>query len=54
MKIFDISPKSKIWAENKKGWDLMKCLISYISLNKLNFLSNMNVFPFMTASQIQS
>jgi len=52
--IFDISPESLIWAENKKGWDLMKCLISFISLNKLNFPSNMDVFPFTRASQIQS
>jgi len=52
--IFDISPVSLIWAENKKGWDLMKCLVSFISLNKLNFPSNMNVFPFTRASQIQS
>jgi len=50
--IFDISPGSLIWAENKKGWDLMKCLVSFISLNKLNFPSNMDVFPFMRASQI--
>jgi len=52
--VFDISPESLIWAENKKGWDLMKCLISFISLNKLNFPSNMDVFPFTRASQIQS
>jgi len=52
--IFDISPESLVWAENKKGWDLMKCLISFISLNKLNFTSNMDVFPFTRASQIQS
>jgi len=41
--IFDISPESLIWAENKKGWDLMKCLVSFISLNKINFPSNMDV-----------
>jgi len=52
--IFDISPGSQIWAENKKGWDSMKCLISFNSLNKLNFPSNMDVFPFTRASQIQS
>jgi len=51
---FDISPGSLIWAENKKGWDFMKCLISFISLNKLNFPRNMNVFPFTGALQIQS
>ena len=51
---FDISPGSLIWAENKKGWDLMKCLVSFISLNKLNFPSNMDVFPFTRASQIES
>jgi len=32
----------------------MKCLVSFISLNKLNFSSNMDVFPFTRASQIQS
>jgi len=52
--IFDISPESLISVENKKGWDLMKCLVSFISLNKLNFPSNMDVFPFTRASQIQS
>jgi len=52
--IFDISPESLVWAENKKGWDLMKYLISFISLNKLNFPTVMDVFPFTRASQIQS
>jgi len=52
--IFDISPGSQVLAENKKGCDLMKCLISFISLNKLNFPSNMDFFPFTRASQIQS
>jgi len=52
--IFDISLESLIWAEHKKAWDLMKCLISFISLNKLNFPGNMDVFPFTRASQIQS
>jgi len=32
----------------------MKCLVSFISLNKLNFPGNMDVFPFTRASQIQS
>jgi len=31
----------------------MKCLVSFISLNKLNFLSNIEVFPFMRVLQIQ-
>jgi len=52
--IFDISPESLIWAKNKNRGDLMKCLISFISLNKLNFPSNIDVFPFTRASQIQS
>ena len=52
--VFDISPGSLIWAENKKGWDSMKYLVSFISLNKLNVPSNMNIFRFMRASQIQS
>jgi len=51
---FDISPKSFVWAESKKGWDLIQCLVSFISLNKLNVPSNMNIFRFMRASQIQS
>jgi len=52
--ILDISLESLIWAENKNGWDLIKCLVSFISLNKLNFPSNIDVFPFTRASQIQS
>jgi len=51
---FDISPDSLVWKENKKGWDMMKLLISFISLNKLNFPDDKNVFAFTQATQVQS
>ena len=50
----DISPDSVVWKENKKGWDMMKLLISFISLNKLNFPDDKNVFAFTRATQVQS
>ena len=51
---FDISPDSLVWKENKKGWEMMKHLILFISLNKLNFLDDRNVFLFTRATQVQS
>jgi len=51
---FDISPDSLVWKENKKRWDIMKVLISFISLNKLNFPDDKNVFAFTRATQVQS
>jgi len=51
---FDNSPDSLVWKENKKGWDMMKLLISFISLNKLNFPDDKNVFAFMRATQVLS
>ena len=50
----DISPESLVWSEKKKGWEEMKCLISFISLNKINFPSKMDVVPFTGADQVQS
>jgi len=47
---FDISPESLVWKENKKGWDMMKLLILFISLNKLNFPDDKNVFAFTRAT----
>ena len=51
---FDISPESFVWSEKKKGLEAMKRLISFISLNKINFPSKMDVAPFMRANQVQS
>jgi len=51
---FDISPESLVHKENNKGWDTMKLLISFISLNKLNFPDDKNVFAFTCATQVQS
>jgi len=51
---FDISPDWLVLKENKKGWDMMKVLISFISLNKLNFPDDKNVFVFTRATQVQS
>jgi len=51
---FNISPDSLVWKENKKGWDMIKLLISFISLNKLHFPDDQNVFAFTWATQVQS
>ena len=51
---FDISSESLVWKENKKDWEKMKGLLSFISLNKINFPVGKEVFPFMQATQIQS
>jgi len=51
---FDISPDSLVWKENRKGWDMMKLLILFISLNKLNFPDDKKVFAFTWATQVQS
>ena len=50
----DISPESLVWSEKKKGWDAMKRLISFISLNKINFPLQMGDVPFTRADQVQS
>jgi len=51
---FDISLDSLVWRESKKGWDMMRLFISFISLNKLNFPDDKNVFAFTRATQVQS
>ena len=51
---FDISSESLVWKENKKGWHMMKLLILFISLNKLNFPDDKNVFAFTRTTQVQS
>ena len=50
----DISPESLVWSEKKKGWEEMKHLISFISLNKINFPLKMDAVPFTRADQVQS
>ena len=50
----NISPESLVWSEKKKGCDAMKRFISFISLNKINFLLQMADVPFMRADQVQS
>ena len=50
----NISPESLVWSEKKKGWDAMKRLISFISLNKINFPLQMADVPFTRADQVQS
>jgi len=51
---FDISPDLLVWKEKKTGWDMMKLLISFISLHRLNLPDDKNVFAFTQATQIQS
>ena len=50
----DVSPGSLVWSEKKKGWEAMKRLISFISLNKINFPLQMGDVPFTRADQVQS
>jgi len=48
------NPQDFLNQEKKKGWDMMKLLISFISLNKLNFPDDKNVLAFTQATQVQS
>jgi len=51
---FDISPDSLVLKKKKKGWDMMKLLNLFISLNKLHFPDDKNIFAFTRAIQVQS
>jgi len=43
---FEISPDSLVLKKKKKGWDMMKLLNLFISLNKLYFPDDKTVFAF--------
>ena len=52
--LFDISLEWLVWKDNKKGWEMMKHMISFISLNKLNCPDDKLAFYFTQATQAQS
>ena len=43
---FEISPDSLVLKKRNKGWDMMKLLNLFISLNKLHFPDDKTVFAF--------